>query len=250
MRTLKIKRAFFLILFLLSFTEKQAFSQTKDQIVDLIWQGLGGKQGWNEARYFMFSCHANLNETLSREHAYIWDRNTGNCRFEGTNERAQKVVVLFNAENNKGKAFVDNKIINNNDSAAHIIFPVISAFNTETFWLFPPKNLTDPSLLTVKETELIGSTRYNVIEIQQLPTDSVQFRSKVYIDTNTGQIFQWQALDQEGHIKYNFLASNFKDVGGGLVLATAFIDTKNGFFMKFPIVSALINVESDKLTKP
>lgn len=239
------------MLFLLSFfSEKQTFAQTKDQIVNLIWQGLGGKQGWNEARYFMFSCKSNLNKTLSREHAYIWDRNTGNCRFEGTNEQEQKIIALFNTENNKGRAFVDNKTINNSDSAALLISSIINAFNTETFWLFPPRNLTESSLLTVKEAELIGSVRYNVIEIRQSPTDSAEFRTKIYVDANTGRIFQWQTLDEGDNIKYNFVTSDFKDVGGGLTLATTFTDTKDGFFIKFPIVSALINVESDKFSKP
>lgn len=252
MYILKIRRASFLLLFSLFsiFTYQSAFSQTKDQTLNLIWQGLGGKQAWNDARYFMFTCHANLGGIFDQEHVYIWDRSSGDCRFEGTIEQEQKIVVLFNAISNKGKAFIDNRPIGNRDSATHILLPVIEAFNRETFWLFPSKSLTDTSLLTVKDTELIGSARYNVVELQLPIADSIQIKSKVYIDTNTGRIFQWQTLDKEENIVYNFLTSNFKDVGGGLILPTIFTDTKKGSYLKFPIVSALINIESDKLSKP
>ncbi|WP_134088332.1 hypothetical protein [Olivibacter sp. XZL3] len=247
----KIERAFCLFVFLFSFfNEQTAFSQTKDQIVNLVWQGVGGRQGWNEARYFMFSCSTNLKETFSEEHSFLWDRSTGACRFEGTNEQQQKVIVLFNTNNDKGKVFIDNKAVNNKDSTALIILPVKMTFDHETFWLFPPKSLTDASRLIVKDAELIGSTRYNVAEVQQFPTDTVPLKSKVYIDTNTGRIFQWLTLDEKERVMYKFLTSGFKDVGGGLLLPTVFIDAKSGFFMKFPIVSALINIESDKLSKP
>lgn len=251
MYILKIEHAFFLFVFLFSFfNEQTAFSQTKDQIVNLVWQGVGGRQAWSEARYFMFSCSTNLKEAFSEEHSFLWDRSTGACRFEGTNEQEQKVIVLFNTNNNKGKVFIDDKAVNNSDSAAFIIFPVKKTFDNETFWLFPPKSLTDASRLTVKEAELIGSTRYNVAEVQQFPVDTVPLKSKVYIDANTGRIFQWHTIDGKEHVIYKFLTSNFKDVGGGLLLPTVFIDAESGFFMKFPIVSALINIESDKLSKP
>jgi len=248
-----IKHCSFLLLFTLFFTSTfhhTVFSQTKDQVLNLMWQGVGGKQSWEEARYFMFSCKTDLHTFVSGEHSYIWDRVSGDCRFEGISDDQRKLVVLFNTKNRKGKAFVNNAVISVKDSAQMIIKPVIDAFFNDSFWLFFPNNLSNTATLQIRDQELIGNTRYYVIEVNTPTTTITEFRSKLFIDTNTGKIFQWQTTSKDGILQYNFLTSNFKDVGGGLTLATLFTDTNTGVSIRYPIVSAMINVESDKFTKP
>lgn len=253
MSILNIKHIRFLFLLVFSFSDvfhHHAFSQTKGQVVNLMWQGFGGKQSWDEARYFMFSCNTNLHAIVIGEHSYIWDRVSGDCRFEGSSERQEKLVVLFNTKNGNGKAFINGNEITATDSTQKLIQPVMESFSNDSFWLFLPSHLNNSSTLEIGEPALIGSTRYYVVQVD-MPAAPLQIsRSKLLIDTNTGRLFQWQALSNNGTVLYNFQTSNFKDVGGGLTLATAFSDTQAGVSIHYPIVSALINVESDKFSKP
>lgn len=253
MSILNIKHVRFLFLLVFSLSDPFhhiAFSQTKDQVLNLTWQGLGGKQSWDEARYFMFSCKTDLHTVVAGEHSYIWDRVSGDCRFEGINEHQEKLVVLFNTKNGNGRAFVNRVEITAKDSTQKLINPVMEAFSNDSFWLFLPSHLSNSSTLQIGETALIGNTRYYVVQLD-IPATSLQIsKSKLFIDTNTGKLFQWQAFSSNGVTLYNFQTSSFRDVGGGLTLATAFSDTQAGVSIHYPIVSALINVESDKFSKP
>ena len=246
-----IRKSSYLLFFFISiFFINPVFSQDKTEVVNLIWQGIGGKQSWDEARYFMFSCKTNVHQLVPGEHSYIWDRVSGNCRFEGTNSSKGKVLALFNAKSREGRIFVNDQAITDQDSAKVLLETIIKSFYSDSFWLFPSKNLTDPSQLVLRDQELIGSTRYYVVEIQLRNKNYGEYSSKLFIDTNTGRVYQWQALSDDGNIMYNFLTSSFKDVGGGLMLATALMDEKTGITINYPIVSALINVEEDKFIKP
>jgi len=226
-----------------------AASQTKDEILALIWQGMGGKQSWADARYFMFSYNSNLPKTLPGTHTYIWDTMTGNCRFDGYSPNNEKLTVLFNTKDKTGRAFLNNQPLPT-DSLSAVLQPVIQAFFNDSFWLFIPQILINPSRLTIQEPQLIGTARYYVVELNIPQPNADIHRSKWFIDTNTGKIFQWQAISDNQTVLYNFLSSDFKDVGGGLILATTFRDAKTEFFITYPIVSALINVESEKFLKP
>ncbi|GAA4797632.1 hypothetical protein GCM10023231_27790 [Olivibacter ginsenosidimutans] len=242
-------RLFFALCFSFTFTIP-VFAQTKDQLLNLIWQGIGDRQSWEEARYFMFSCQTTWHQTVPGEHAYIWDRKTGNCRFEGATTHQDKLVVLFNTRNKKGKVFINNNLIAPKDSAQRFLQPVLDAFANDSFWLFFPQLLKDSASLKINGAELIGSARYYVVELPT-PQQTTRIRhSKLFIDTNTGRIFQWQALSDNNEILFNLLTSGFKDVGGGLTLISAFRDTKSGIQINYPIISALINVEADKFLKP
>jgi hypothetical protein len=244
------KSSYLLFFFISTFFINPVFSQDKTEVVNLIWQGIGGKQSWDEARYFMFSCKTNIHQLVPGEHSYIWDRVSGNCRFEGTDSSQGKVLALFNAKSREGKIFVNDQAITDQDSAKVLLETIVNAFYSDSFWLFPSKNLADPSQLVLRDQELIGSTRYYVVEILLRNKHYGEYSSKLFIDTNTGRVYQWQALSDDGNIMYNFLTSSFKDVGGGLMLATALMDEKTGITINYPIVSALINVEEDKFIKP
>lgn len=236
---------FFSLLFI-----KPLFSQTKDQVLQLIWRGIGGKQSWEDARYFMFSCNTTLYQSMQGTHTYLWDRATGNCRFEGINERQEKLIALFNTKDRKGKIFVDNILLSPTDSAQKLLEPIINNFYNDSFWLFFPQKLIDPSTFVINDPELIGNTRYYVVELNTPQLNVDIHRSKLFIDTNTGRIFQWQALSESNEVLYNLITSDFKDVGGGLTLITSFNDTNAKVTITYPIASALINVEADKFLKP
>lgn len=225
-------------------------AQTKEQVLELLWKGMGGRQSWEDARYFMFSCQTELHDIIPGEHSYIWDRVNNNCRFEGTTNDQQKLTVLFNTKTRTGKVYLNNQIVTNSDSSSKWLQPVLNAFYSDSFWLFPSKLIDVTHLITTNEQELIGSSRYYVVEIKIRRPNFGEFPSKLFIDTNTGRIFQWQAFASDGSILYNFNTSNFKEVGGGLILPTNFADANNNVNIFYPIVSALINVEADKFTKP
>ncbi|QNL50054.1 hypothetical protein H8S90_25795 [Olivibacter sp. SDN3] len=225
-------------------------AQTRDQVLELLWKGMGGRQSWEEARYFMFSCETELHDMIPGEHSYIWDRVNNNCRFEGTTNDQQKLTVLFNTKTRAGKVYVNNSVIADSDSSSRWLKPILNAFYSDSFWLFPPKLIEAADVTATNEQELIGSNRYYVVDIKIRRPNFGEFPSKLFIDTNTGRIFQWQAFANDGSVLYNFNTSSFKEVGGGLILPTNFADANSSVNISYPIVSALINVEADKFTKP
>jgi len=245
-----IKQGYLSILMLPCFFVNQPVSaQNKQEVQQLLWQGIGGQDAWEEAQFLMFSCTSNLTDIFPGQHAYIWDRFNGNCRFEGVNGNAQKLIVLFNTQKKTGKVFLNNKLVSNADSSRKWVQQTLNAFYSDVFWLFPP-NFFNATGFHIKDEALIGTNKYYVAEIKPIHPEYGEYVSEWYIDRNTGRIARWKVLNLDSTTAYNFTLSNFKDVGAGLLLATSFRDAEKGISINYSIVSALINVETDKFNKP
>lgn len=235
------------LILLISF--QQLIAQSKQEVLEKIWEGLGGEASWDEARYFMFSCNTNLHDFTTGEHAYIWDRQTGACRFEGQTDDDQKLIVLFNQKKRTGGVYVNGKKITG-EFAKKILENVFSAFDTDAFWLFIPDRIADPNDIEVEPAELIGNKRFYVVKIPAPPFFAEAHSSKLFLDTKTGLPYQWTVVSHDKDNLYTFRVTGFKDVGGGLTLAASLTTETEKTIISYPLVSALINVEANKFTEP
>ena len=84
-------------------------AQTKEEVISKIWEGAGGKKNWQESRFitFVFAPEKDGKVLLRRSH--LWDRTTGNYRFETKTDKNEALLVLFNVNTLKGRSFINGR---------------------------------------------------------------------------------------------------------------------------------------------
>lgn len=234
------------IAFMLFLSFSKAFSQSKDSVLELLWTGLGGKEVWEDANFFMFTCNPATNNLTKGSHTYIWNKKNGKCRFEGIlPKNNDKLVVLFNSDGNSGQVYINDKRVSDRKVARTWLEYASSSFRNDCFWLFPQLLISNENnTLEVLDQELIGSKKYLVLQVSGSNTN------KFFIDINNGQVFRRDWYGEDGTQQQSYLCMRYKDVGGGLQLATFLNDPSSNKSISYPIVSALVNVEAKKFSNP
>ncbi len=239
-----------LILFAVLLICSTALSQINNtDVAARLWEGVGGKENWQNARYFMFSCIGGEKHSFAHgERKYLWDKQTGNCRFEGFTSDDEAIVVLFNIKTTEGVIYIDNEKIDNKQAIKDITEEVIAEFEKDAQLLFLPTALEgDHVSYTIQEEKLVGSQRFTVVNIKNRKTSfETAINGLLSLDAQTGQIREWRPAQTTNH----FSVSGFKDVGGGLVLPTRFAGSDTSMSVVYPLAAALVNIESQKFNKP
>ncbi|MGK6350138.1 hypothetical protein [Parapedobacter sp. DT-150] len=229
---------------------KTVQSQDTDiQVETKVWEAMGGKANWQLARYFMFSCVGGDDHSFIRgERTYLWDRQTGNCRFEGVTTVDEALIVLFNIKTAKGTVYVNGAPSSSPQTAADIIKEVTAEFERDAYLLFLPTVLEGDNVTYAVEGEkLIGSNQFTVINVKNNRTAfEAAVEGQLFIDTQTGKIQEWKSNPDSAH----FSVSGFKDIGGGLVLPTRFVGSDTTQSITYPLAAALVNIEAQKFNKP
>src|SRR5690606_31062358 len=109
-----VKSKLNLFVALLSYTTVANGQVTQPVIVDKLWEAIGGKENWQNARYFMFSCTGGEPQSFTQgERKYLWDKRSGNCRFEGVTTDDEHVIVLFNIKTAEGTVYINSVKLDN-----------------------------------------------------------------------------------------------------------------------------------------
>lgn len=231
-----------------------SYAQTKDQMVEAkIWKGIGGKENWQNVRYFMFSCiGGESNQLIEGERKYLWDKQTGDCRFEGVNADGETIITLFNLKTLDGSVFVNDLQVDDQNMASTMIEETSIAFERDANLLFLPTTLEGKDVwYTVEDEKLLGSKRYMVVYLQNHKTSfETTVDGRLYIDEQTGLVQHWLPKYTDQSTSNQYAISGFKDVGGGLVLPTHFEGNNQGTSITYPLAAALINIEANKFNRP
>lgn len=231
--------------FTLTLTSLTLLGQSHSAAVNKLSEGLGNIKSLNAARFIMFSSSLDNHDLLQGEHTYLFDWRTKECRFEGETKEGKILIVLFNAKNQTGEVYLDKMEI----EAPEILKDIVHLFTEDSYFLFTPMLIAGNKInSTIEESEIIGSKRYFVLKVNSSTTDFDY--SKLYIDAQDGTISKWETFDHANKRVQDLVISKVKDVGGGLTLATKFTDRVNGKSFQYPIVSALLNIESEKFKTP
>lgn len=224
--------------------------QTKEDVIEKIWDAAGGKKTWNDSRFltFVFAPQKDGKTVVQRSH--LWDRYTGDYRFETKTSDNQTILVLFNVNSKKGKAFINGKPVPDslNDSEVEKAY---GYFINDSYWLIAPLKLEDPGVnVTLRESEDIEGTSCHVLHLDfekvgLTPGDQYW----LYVDPETGLIKRWKFLLQGKKEPGIFNWTNYKDLGGGLKLSTHKQNINQNNAITFPVASVLISVEPEKFTK-
>lgn len=226
-------------------------AQTKEDIIKRVWEGAGGKKKWEDTRYltFVFNSQTKGKAPVRRNH--LWDKKSGKYRFETRNSDNENLVVLFNVKNQKGKSFINGKLLS--DSLNDIeIKKAYHYFQTDSYWLIAPLQFEDRNVVVkLEDPEDIEGSSYQVLHVyRQKDKGNKGAQYWFYIDLSTGRIIRSKVLFAEGRNEpeiYNWI--NYKDLGGGLILSTHKQNINQNNSITFPVASVLISVEPEKFTK-
>ncbi|SEK22450.1 hypothetical protein [Parapedobacter koreensis] len=220
-----------------------------DDVANKLWEAIGGKENWLNARYFMFSCIGGDNQSaIQGERKYLWDKQTGNCRFEGLTTDDENLIVLFNIKTTSGTVYLNGTKLDNPRTTADIVKEIAIEFEKDAYLLFLPTALEgDNATYTVAEEKLVGAQRFTVVNIKNRKTSfEGAVDGQLYVDSQTGQAQRWRPSQVSNY----FVISGFKDIGGGLVLPTRFIGNDTTTSITYPLAAALVNIEGQKFSRP
>ncbi|MBC7743573.1 MAG: hypothetical protein H7096_00555 [Flavobacterium sp.] len=227
-----------------------ASSQSKEDVINKIWNGAGGKKTWQNSRFltFVFAPQKEGKTLASRSH--LWDRYTGDYRFETKTEENENLLVLFNVNTQKGISYLNGKTLPDSLNKKEIK-NAYGYFINDSYWLLAPLKLEDEGVkVTLNQPEIIEGTSCEVLHLAFgnvgiTPGDQYW----LYVDSETGHIKRWKFLLEGTKEPGIFNWTNYKDLGGGLILATQKQTIDKSFAITFPIASVLIDVERNKFTK-
>ncbi len=222
-------------------------SAQSDEVSEKIWASLGGKQQWENARYFMFTCQGPHAQAHASPASYLWDRHTGNCRYEGTTADKGELVVLFNLNHTTGQVFIDNVAQDSAELVAKTIDNVRQGFKKDAELLFLPAIQDGKNAqLSLASERLVGASRQFVVQVKNEETVyGADAAGTIHVDAQSGRIRHWNP--QRG---VSYEVSGYKDIGGGLFLPTRFVAAQGRENVVYSVAAALVHIESQKFTQP
>ncbi|WP_304063671.1 DUF6503 family protein [Pedobacter glucosidilyticus] len=243
-----MKKLFFSCLFIaLCLT---ALAQDKNVVIDKIWTAIGGKQNFEKSRYIQFTFEVKRNDKIATSRNHLWDRYTGNYRFEQTNND-KKQVILFNINTKKGKAYENGVLLSDSLNEAAIKKAYASYIN-DTYWLLVPSKIEDPGVnTTLIANETIDGKEYQVLNLNfdkvgLTPGDQYW----LYINLANGEIEKWKFLLQNQKNANIFNWSPYLEIGNGVKLSTSKTNNSNNSTISFPNTKVLQKVNQQIFIKP
>lgn len=116
------------------------------EVADRLLRTLGGKDGWDKARYFRFDFVVENNGKVVADFKHLWDRYTGKYRVEGLTDEGKKYVVLYQNINAKnGDAFVNAKPVEGEEKQKFLDMGY-GRFINDSYWLLMPYKWKDPGV--------------------------------------------------------------------------------------------------------
>ena len=213
---------------------------TSNSAVNSLVEGLGDSA--REVGYLIFSYNS---DNSGSETSYLYDWESGDCRFEGKTEDSKNLVVLFNTNKPGGQVFVDQKPVTDEG----ILKEVQQFFKDDSYFLFTPILIAKQEIKAVElQSEIVDSKKFHVLKVT---TPYSKYKSsEIYVDIQKGTIYKWNTYDGNNKLSQELIVSKIKDVGGGLILPTQFNDKLTRESFGYPIAAALVNIEPQKFKEP
>lgn len=223
-------------------------SGAEHDLIDKLWDAVGGQENWQNARYFMFSCTGGQHSFAQGARKYLWDKQTGDCRFDGVTTDDEAVTVLFNIETSEGTVYINHTKLKNPRTTNDIIAEITEEFNRDAQLLFLPTVLEgNQASYHIAGEKLIGSQRFTVVDVKNKHTSfEASITGQLYVDSQTGRMHQWWP----GNGTDGFYIGDYKAIGSGLLLPTRFTSSDTTTSITYPIAAALTHIEGQKFSQP
>ena len=139
--------------------------QTKEDVIEKVWEGAGGKKPWQNSRFLTFVFAPEKDGKTSIRRAHLWDRHTGDYRFENKTADNQKLTVLFNIKNQKGTSYLNGKALSDWANVKQIE-KAYSYFIYDSYWLLAPLKLENEGVsVFLENTEVIEGINCEVLHL-------------------------------------------------------------------------------------
>lgn len=235
-----------LLIFMLSILCQAHLSAQDDSLNKQIWRSIGGQAKWDSLQFLAFSAKGNtVSEELSNEERkFLFNRTTGECRFDGYNGSDQ-VTYLFNFKGSgTDKLFIGGNVATDGQEVKKAIK---NQLFTDLNLLFLPTLIEQKSIqLKNQEEQFVGGQKLTVASItSSAPIFGLKLDGLVYVDQNTGEITRYDYTDKTEKISYE--VSKYKEIGDGIRLPSLFNSTNNDKrTCVFSSISSFVQVEQKK----
>jgi len=115
------------------------------ELADATLKAMGGSEGWDTARFFRFDFAVEEGGKVRGSYRHWWDRKTGRYRLEGKNKEGKPFIVLFNVNDRKGKAWLEGKLADTEQTAKLLEYGY-DRFINDTYWILMPYKMKDPGV--------------------------------------------------------------------------------------------------------
>lgn len=153
------------------------------QIADAVLAAVGGEEAWDDTQLIAWSF-----DGIRR---YIWDKWSDNVRIDHLHDDQ---TVLMNTSSNMGRVFRNGKEILQPDSVAKYVRQDKRNWINESYWLFLPFKLRDPSVLLKyagSEPTQAGKPADVLLIAFRNGNNLPGGKDKVWVDKKTRLITQW-----------------------------------------------------------
>lgn len=229
-----------LLLFALYNIDTLSISHMQHDPAQAIWNGIGGKQKWEDTNYILFSVTGGDKSTssLSNGRRYLIDKNNGKARFEGT-VNGSRHVFLFNYKQKKlNKVYEGNGNLQDISSYEKEFDNILKQFDHDFATLCIPVNVAQ-SIGEKATTKIVNAERF-----LQAPFQINGHKGKALIATESGLLKQLEYNQQAITI------DGYKDTGNGLILPTRFKNqTDERQSISFQTIASFTSMENAKFEK-
>ena len=180
-------------------------------IADDIMKAMGGRQAWDQARYFVW-------DFFGARRLY-WDKLAGDVRIENLRDDTK---IIVNIHDLKGKVYKDGEEVTNPDSLTTYLQRGKSIWINDSYWLVMPFKLKDSgvTLTYSREDTLANGGAADVLALTfEGVGDTPQNKYEVFVDKKDNLIKQWAYFQNANQDSANFIRpwDNYQSYGNLLL---------------------------------
>jgi hypothetical protein len=225
---------------------KHEIAKQADTVINDMIQALAGDEHWRNVRYlrFDFSFEQTSQRTMWNQH--LWDRATGNNRVEWRNVSNTPVVVIYNINSKKGRAWV-GQFEKTGAEVDTLIAEAHRRHINDVFWLAAPFLLKDDrTQLNYEGTATVEGQDYDIIHAR-FDGAGIQAGDHYWFFINQAT----HLVDRWAYFLKNFNGvpslngawfwrwTNWQNVGNGLIISTERRRIDQDWKVTFPVIAIL-----------
>lgn len=223
------------------------------EVVDLIWDHIGGKENFEKCRYIEFTWQSETDGQIKRTRKHTWDRYEGDYVVEFTDASGDAYTVYMNVETLEGVALKNGSKLSAEENAAWVE-TAYEIFCNDTYWLLSPTKLQDPGARIqfvghAGEKDADGSEGEFIVlhlwfedNVGVTPGDEYWFNI-----THEGVIASWRYVLEDGE-KNQWEWTDERDCGMGMLLSTRKVSGNRA--ITFPEVKFSETIDRSVFTPP
>jgi len=183
------------------------------EIVEKLWESLGGKQAWQEARQLSFHWVAARDGKDLADYRHDWDRWQGNYRLEGTDREGKHFVTIFNLKTTEGDVYLEGEKVTVDSTRAKFLELAYGRYINDSYWLIMPYKLQDPGVNLVLDGEKV--VKGKKCDVLKLTFESVGLTPGdtywVFVDREGSLVRRWEYCLEGWPEDRERSASNWED---------------------------------------